>query len=315
MPDNNNNDALIAAGINAAGQVGSASIVAGQNKKGRQFAREMYDIQRKDALADWAMQNEYNSPAAQMKRLQAAGLNPNLVYGSGTVANNASQPRSSNFDAPQQMPIKFDTGSIVNDYYDTKFRQAQTDNLQAQRRVIEQDAALRAAQIASVAASTAKTGQDTKTGEFNLEQARKLQAVTVETAEASLRKINAETDYTLDNNERQAALSANTIAQGAEAILRSRAERTTNEVQRRKLEQDIQSVQRDVRLKDLDINLKKLGIMPNDPMWSRVLGRIVGDPKVQEKAKDIISGEASKRNDDLKNNAKYKAYLESKKKR
>lgn len=29
----------------------------------------------------WQLQNEYNSPAAQMKRFQDAGLNPNLIYG------------------------------------------------------------------------------------------------------------------------------------------------------------------------------------------------------------------------------------------
>lgn len=32
----------------------------------------------------WNMQNEYNTPAAQMQRYQQAGLNPNLIYGSGS---------------------------------------------------------------------------------------------------------------------------------------------------------------------------------------------------------------------------------------
>lgn len=35
----------------------------------------------------WNMQNDYNSPAAQMERLQAAGLNPNLMYSMGTSGN------------------------------------------------------------------------------------------------------------------------------------------------------------------------------------------------------------------------------------
>ena len=41
---------------------------------------------RRQQLADqqnvkfWNMQNEYNTPANQMKRLQDAGLNPNLIY-------------------------------------------------------------------------------------------------------------------------------------------------------------------------------------------------------------------------------------------
>lgn len=41
----------------------------------------------------WNLQNAYNDPSAQMQRLRAAGLNPNLVYGTGNVAgNNAGTP-------------------------------------------------------------------------------------------------------------------------------------------------------------------------------------------------------------------------------
>lgn len=39
----------------------------------------------------WKMQQEYNSPANQMKRYREAGLNPNLIYGSGSAsAGNAT---------------------------------------------------------------------------------------------------------------------------------------------------------------------------------------------------------------------------------
>lgn len=38
----------------------------------------------------WAAENEYNSPGAQMQRLKSAGLNPNLVYGSGAVTGNTT---------------------------------------------------------------------------------------------------------------------------------------------------------------------------------------------------------------------------------
>lgn len=39
----------------------------------------------------WNLQNQYNSPAEQMKRYQDAGLNPNLIYGQ---QNEASSPAS-----------------------------------------------------------------------------------------------------------------------------------------------------------------------------------------------------------------------------
>lgn len=38
----------------------------------------------------WNAENEYNSPGAQMQRLKNAGLNPNLVYGSGAVTGNTT---------------------------------------------------------------------------------------------------------------------------------------------------------------------------------------------------------------------------------
>lgn len=51
--------------------------------------------------ANWREQQEYNSPANQMARYRAAGLNPNVIYGAGGVsAGNAST------QAPYQaMPI------------------------------------------------------------------------------------------------------------------------------------------------------------------------------------------------------------------
>lgn len=40
----------------------------------------------------WHMQNAYNSPAEQMKRFGAAGLNPHLIYGQGSSGNASSAP-------------------------------------------------------------------------------------------------------------------------------------------------------------------------------------------------------------------------------
>lgn len=41
----------------------------------------------------WHMQNAYNSPAEQMKRFGAAGLNPHLIYGQGNAGNAGSMPQ------------------------------------------------------------------------------------------------------------------------------------------------------------------------------------------------------------------------------
>lgn len=42
------------------------------------------------AMTSWRLANDYNHPIQQMERLKAAGLNPNLVYGSGSVTGNTT---------------------------------------------------------------------------------------------------------------------------------------------------------------------------------------------------------------------------------
>ena len=52
--------------------------------------KELMDHQFELNQRQWAAENEYNSPGAQMQRLKSAGLNPNLVYGSGAVTGNTT---------------------------------------------------------------------------------------------------------------------------------------------------------------------------------------------------------------------------------
>lgn len=50
-------------------------------------------------LEQWNRNNEYNSPAAQLQRMKAAGLNPDLMYGqnaSGAAGNSASPATGTN---------------------------------------------------------------------------------------------------------------------------------------------------------------------------------------------------------------------------
>lgn len=55
-----------------------------------------------NSVALWKMNNAYNTPAEQMKRLEEAGLNPNLVYGTGTVTGNtSSQPSAPTLQVPR----------------------------------------------------------------------------------------------------------------------------------------------------------------------------------------------------------------------
>lgn len=53
------------------------------------------------AQSSWNKQADYNSPANQMKRYQAAGLNPNLIYGTGTAASSGNMSSPAQTEAPQ----------------------------------------------------------------------------------------------------------------------------------------------------------------------------------------------------------------------
>lgn len=53
--------------------------------------KEQSELAYQRELEMWNLQNAYNTPAAQMERFKAAGLNPHLIYGQGN-AGNASSP-------------------------------------------------------------------------------------------------------------------------------------------------------------------------------------------------------------------------------
>ena len=75
--------------INAGIGAVAGAITAGVQHK---YNKKMADYQNDINIENWNLQNEYNSPAAQRKRLEEAGINPAAVFGSnGSSAGNAGQ--------------------------------------------------------------------------------------------------------------------------------------------------------------------------------------------------------------------------------
>lgn len=76
---------------------------------------DLANLKYQKDLEQWYRENAYNAPDEQMRRLRNAGLNPNLVYGTGTVTGNTttSGPR---FDRPDveynYEPFQFPTNAI-----------------------------------------------------------------------------------------------------------------------------------------------------------------------------------------------------------
>lgn len=115
-------DALTGVGLNLASGLINTGVQYATSKK-------LMDYQNKLNIQNWKMANEYNSPSAQMARYKAAGLNPNLVYGSlgQTAAGNISSPSASGINP------RINFGSSIADYQiaaqQRKVLQAQEKNM------------------------------------------------------------------------------------------------------------------------------------------------------------------------------------------
>lgn len=141
---------LIGAGVGAVGSL--ASNLLG-NSSNRKQAREQRDWMERM----WNQQNSYNHPSAQMGRFKEAGLNPNLIYGTGSAsAGNADKVGS--YDR-----ANMEFNNPMDAFTDTRLKSAQTNNVETQNDNIIQDTALKGMQTAHEAGKAAKTTAERKT--------------------------------------------------------------------------------------------------------------------------------------------------------
>lgn len=169
---------------------------ASANKKNRQFALQQYERERKDALADWNMNNLYNSPGAQMARLKEAGLNPNLVYGNGGSIMQAATVRDADMGNYQQQPLPgTKLGESMAQIYNIKLQQAQVDNVKALTEVAKVEAGLKAVQAL-------KTLMEKNTGQFDLDRKEELKQIIFEQASSNLGLTKSQIDLNVHGNQR-----------------------------------------------------------------------------------------------------------------
>ncbi len=134
------------AGTQIASQGLNAVLGYYQNKQNYEYQQEMmrqqYEYDNK-AFQEQAKYNEalirdernYNSPFQQMKRLSEAGLNPNMVYGSGSVSGNTTSSVTPAKVPTQQAVAKqateylFDLGTVLGQYYDAENKKLENELL------------------------------------------------------------------------------------------------------------------------------------------------------------------------------------------
>lgn len=124
--------ALISGGLGLVGGL----ISHGDVKEQYKYNKKLQDNAFAHNLEMWNRQNAYNTPSAQMERLQAAGLNPNLVYGNGGATNTATDyPKYQAGEAPQVANIRAASRQLALQGFQTainaKLQQAQAANLNA----------------------------------------------------------------------------------------------------------------------------------------------------------------------------------------
>lgn len=233
--------AAIPAAIGALGAAVNAMSQGSANRKNIQFQKDMYKIQRNDALSDWRMNNQYNSPEEQMRRLKNAGLNPNLVYGQGAVANSSSMPSATPTRNTNIAPINYDLSSIgdfVGSYMNIKTQMQQLDNLKAQNELIKEQKQLTNAkyltelerpdllkeQTTSTFAKTQWGGQAAERERSYFEPTLQGKVEKVRSLQADIAYKQAQTDFTKAENIRQQEMQPYNVDIAVQKVLNMKAQ-------------------------------------------------------------------------------------------
>ena len=280
-----------AATITAGAQVASTGINAmaqsNLNRKTQKWNEKIMAQQRQQSLADWTMQNEYNSPQAQMARLKAAGLNPNLIYGKIDTSSPVVRSTDAKTWNPTAPRIDLNAGQVMQSYFDTKMKVAQTNNIEAQNTNIALDALYKFALIN-------KTNTETETNKFNLRFKEDTRNYSLQALEQGLRKSGidigmgeAKLQYQLTENETQKAIQQSTIKGAALAVLQQRLQNAKTIAETDQIRENINVLKQNQRLNAFEETLNKIGLTKNDPRWMRVVNEIVTDPNITKSVKGV----------------------------
>jgi len=103
-----------------------------QNRQRKELAK--YEFKQNQRA--WELNNQYNTPLAQMQRFQAAGLNPALMYGQGTPGNSNSAPKyeAPEYNATAEPPRIMET---IGQFQNTKIQQLTQKQIDAQTKATD----------------------------------------------------------------------------------------------------------------------------------------------------------------------------------
>lgn len=271
------------------------------NEDQKQYNIDMYERQKQDSLANWFMQNSYNSPLSQMQRFQEAGLNPNLIYGSSNVSDAIKVGGVGSYN-PKTEPHKFDLANGIQAYNDFIMRSAQVDNLKVQNDVLIAESKLKEAQ-------KNKTVLDTLTSKFDLDLKSELKENSLDVAKATLDKmkgdlliqdaqvpvlesqkhlLDSQTHASDYNTERAKRFEPLEMQQKIADIAKTHAgiELTHTQLQNIMADTDNKKIQKSIYefergLKELQLKYRNQGVETNDPAYLRLLSQFLNSMGIE----------------------------------
>lgn len=259
---------LVTSGLSSIGGIVGGILGASQSRKNTNktisAAYDLADLAYQRNLEQWERENAYNTPAMQMQRLVEAGLNPNLIYGSGSATTTSA--KSPQYDSPNvdYSGRRSSAASAAQSIMATQGIQqtaATIDNIKAQNKLIR--------------AQAAKTDAERLRSEFDLG------------LESDLR----ESTYTKRYNDSLASTSRLGIAESQNQIMAVQADiasQTRHDVIA-KVRQDAENARKQGLVLDasykrqlaettrveLDNRYREMGISPTDNALLRIVSRIM----------------------------------------
>lgn len=238
------------------------------NKQAQKYNTWMYNQQQQDQLKNWNLQNAYNTPQEQMKRLKAAGLNPNMVYGGGGATTTAqpiqkASPGSWNPQAPQ-----LNEGILAMIVNMQKTQQA-TDNLRAQERLLDKQREL------AITTNNAKLLGMQKT-QWDMNRGNILLPYQTSALEANIHRTNANTEFTKAQQAINKLVADNNIQQGLQKIAESVARVRQMDISAKEIRARIAHLGQLDKILEEDYKLKARGFTWSDP-WAIRAGLSIVD--------------------------------------
>lgn len=266
----------IIAGASLLGSGGQMYATGKMNRKTRNWNNQQIERQRDWSLSDWAMQNEYNSPKAQMARLAEAGLNPHLVYGNGAdaTAGQIASPQAASAD--NKIPdIQGGVNSALAAYQDAKTRSLQNNLLKTQTTIAERDIQLKEIQAQAMNLGILEKRFDLdwkgKLNPYNLQMKKKA----VEQFDVNMFKQLAEVDLNTGRYNRE-GIRLDSDMQTADLqrmIMRISANKSNEEINQ--IRTNIENMKKSGKWQDMQNELmekmKRLNMTPSDPAYFRLL--------------------------------------------